>query len=75
MAGNFLAADRERSDDDKPRDLCPLLSGYIEGVLSKLLRSMSASVTVKHPHELCMHFEDDRSSCEFKFEVATPATE
>lgn len=74
VAGNFLAAERQPKEGSRgSRDLCPLLSGYIEGVLSKLLRSMPASVEVNHPRELCMYFEEDLSSCEFEFAIAAQA--
>jgi cellulose biosynthesis protein BcsQ len=65
VEGNFLAAGRPV---DSP-DLCSLLNGYIEGVLSMLLRSMPAPVKVEHSDDRCIRVHHDRSSCEFDFSV------
>src|SRR5262249_32719597 len=67
VEGNFLAAGRDPGEDSL--DLCPLLSGYIEGVLGMLIRSMPREVKVSHPPESCMRVHPDRSSCEFHFRV------
>ncbi len=67
VTGNFLAAGRTL--DMNPFDLCPLLSGYIEGVLSKLLGSMPTDVVVSHPQDRCMRVDSDRSNCEFEFSI------
>jgi cellulose biosynthesis protein BcsQ len=71
VTGNFLAA--ERTLEMNPFDLCPLLSGYVEGVLSMLLRSMPSDVAVTHPPERCMRVYTDRLSCEFEFKVPPAA--
>jgi cellulose biosynthesis protein BcsQ len=67
VAGNFLAVDRKLDDEDP--DLCPLLTGYIKGVLSMLLRSMPHDVEVSHPQDRCMGVHSGRTSCEFDFVV------
>ncbi len=67
VAGNFLAA--KRTVDDHPLDLCALLTGYIEGVLSMLLGSKPSNISVNHPPDRCMRVHPERSSCEFDFSV------
>ena len=60
---NFLAMLRTEEDPD----LCPFLSGYIEGVLQKLLED--DRVKVEHPRESCMRVHSDRTACNFEFTV------
>lgn len=71
VAGNFLAADR--TADAHPLDLCPLLTGYITGVLSMLLGPEPLSVSVKHPPERCMRITPGRTTCEFMFALRRSA--
>lgn len=69
VAGNFLAANRA-SDQ---HNLCPLLAGYIEGVLSMLTRTMPSAFTVSHPTKDCIRKKRPRrGSCKFTFTVSTP---
>jgi cellulose biosynthesis protein BcsQ len=68
VAGNFLAANRA----SESRDLCPLLAGYIEGVLSMLTRTMPSIVEVSHPPEDCMR-GSDRENCKFRFAIPQQA--
>jgi cellulose biosynthesis protein BcsQ len=64
VTGNFLAA------QGKPSDLCSLLTGYIKGVLSMLLRNVPKDVQVDHPSGSCMgQAIGTRSSCEFSFSI------
>lgn len=67
VEGNFLAAGR--GSGEHSLDLCPLLSGYIEGVLGMLIHSMPSDTEVSHPPESCMRVHPDRLSCEFHFRV------
>lgn len=67
VAGNFLATEK------KPSDLCSLLTGYIKGVLSMLLRNVPADIEVIHPPDSCMGRHPERTSCEFAFNVPADA--
>jgi len=67
VRGNFLADGRPA--DNGQGDLCPLLTGYIEGVLSMLLIGKPSHVAVSHPSTHCMRKTKGRSSCEFVFTV------
>jgi CobQ/CobB/MinD/ParA nucleotide binding domain len=64
VGGNFLAATRRRKDPD----LCPLLSGYIEGVIGELLACHD--VKVKHPGKSCMRLTKELPACGFQFTLA-----
>lgn len=58
LENNFLTADRKRKDFN----ICSLMTGYIAGVLEKLL---GFQVHVIHDKSYCGQFKSDKDSCEF----------
>jgi len=59
LVNNFLSM--EQTEDDP--NLCLFMTGYIEGVLHRLLEDTSIRVT--HPPELCKRVHEERKSCDF----------
>lgn len=60
VESNFLAVSRSAQE----RDLCPILTGYVAGVLEVLF---GRHFLVEHPPESCMRLSKGRSSCTFRF--------
>jgi cellulose biosynthesis protein BcsQ/predicted hydrocarbon binding protein len=58
---NFLAAGRRASD----ANLCRLMQGYIQGVLSEILDNNT--IAVGHDTSMCMAYDSSREACVFSF--------
>lgn len=71
VTGNFLARDRKPHDPQ----LCPLLVGYMRGVVSQVIDLRGdeyerlAMVEIDHPDDLCMQMTPGRRSCGFRVTV------
>jgi hypothetical protein len=51
-------------------DLCPLMVGYVRGILSKILETPDGmSLSVKHPNDLCMTYHPKRDRCDILFSI------
>lgn len=62
LTNNFLSVGQTGNDPN----LCLFMTGYITGVLRRLVKD--SSLGVDHPPELCVRVHQERESCDFIFE-------